>query len=115
MTPAEVEQLAREYATTRPAALRLNYGVQRGENGGTAVRAIAMLPALTGAWKYRGGGGSLSTSGGFQWNKRELERMDLALDSPLGRPARTVNMSTAGAGIDSRGRRRTKCSAAVPL
>ena len=29
MTPAEIEQLAREYATTRPAALRLNYGVQR--------------------------------------------------------------------------------------
>ena len=30
MTAAEVEQLAREYATTRPAAIRLNYGVQRG-------------------------------------------------------------------------------------
>jgi molybdopterin guanine dinucleotide-containing S/N-oxide reductase-like protein len=96
MKPGEIEQLAREYATTRPAALRMNYGVQRSENGGTAVRAIAMLPALTGAWKYRGGGGSLSTSGAFAWNKRELERMDLALDSPLGRPARTVNMSQLG-------------------
>jgi anaerobic selenocysteine-containing dehydrogenase len=96
MTAAEVEQLAREYATTRPTALRLNYGVQRSENGGTAVRAIAMLPALTGAWKYRGGGGALSTSGAFAWNKRELERLDLALDSPLGRPARVVNMSRLG-------------------
>jgi anaerobic selenocysteine-containing dehydrogenase len=76
--------------------LRLNYGVQRSENGGTAVRAIAMLPALTGAWKYRGGGGALSTSGAFAWNKRELERLDLALDSPLGRPARVVNMSALG-------------------
>lgn len=96
MSAAEVEQLAREYATTRPAALRLNYGVQRSENGGTAVRAIAMLPALTGAWKYRGGGGSLSTSGAFAWNRRELERRDLALDSPLGREARVVNMSVLG-------------------
>jgi anaerobic selenocysteine-containing dehydrogenase len=96
MTAAEVEQLAREYATTKPTALRLNYGVQRSENGGTAVRAIAMLPALTGAWKYRGGGGALSTSGAFAWNKRELERLDLALDSPLGRPARVVNMSALG-------------------
>ena len=96
MTAAEVEQLSREYATTRPAALRLNYGVQRSENGGTAVRAIAMLPALTGAWKHRGGGGSLSTSGAFGWNRRELERRDLALDSPLGREARTVNMSQLG-------------------
>jgi anaerobic selenocysteine-containing dehydrogenase len=55
MTAREVEQLAREYATTQPAALRLNYGVQRTEFGGAAVRAIAMLPALTGAWKHRGG------------------------------------------------------------
>jgi anaerobic selenocysteine-containing dehydrogenase len=70
MTPPEIEQLAREYATTRPAALRLNYGVQRTENGGTAVRAIAMLPALTGAWKHRGGGAQLSTSGALQWNKK---------------------------------------------
>ncbi len=101
MTAAEVEQLAREYATAKPAVLRLNYGVQRSENGGTAVRAIAMLPALTGAWKYRGGGGSLSTSGGFAWNKRELERMDLALDSPLGRPARVVNMSQLGMALNA--------------
>ncbi len=100
MTANEVEQLAREYATTRPAALRLNYGVQRSENGGTAVRAIAMLPALTGAWKYRGGGGQLSTSGAFKWNRRELERLDLALDSPLGRPARVVNMSLLGEALN---------------
>jgi molybdopterin guanine dinucleotide-containing S/N-oxide reductase-like protein len=96
MTAVQVEQLAREYAGTRPAALRLNYGVQRSENGGTAVRAIAMLPAMTGAWKYRGGGGALSTSGAFAWNKRELERRDLALDSPLGREARVVNMCRLG-------------------
>ncbi len=96
MTPSAIEQLAREYATTRPAALRMNYGVQRAENGGAAVRAIAMLPALTGAWKLRGGGAQLSTSGGFAWNKQALERPDLALSSPLGREARLVNMSTLG-------------------
>ncbi len=96
MTPAAIEQLAREYATTRPAALRMNYGVQRSENGGAAVRAIAMLPALTGAWKHRGGGAQLSTSGGFTWNKQALERPDLALASALGREARLVNMSTLG-------------------
>jgi anaerobic selenocysteine-containing dehydrogenase len=96
MTAAEIEQLAREYATTRPAAIRLNYGVQRSENGGTAVRAIAMLPALTGAWKYRGGGGQLSTSGAFDWDEDALRRPDLALASPLKRLARTVNMSALG-------------------
>ncbi len=96
MTAAEIQQLAREYATTRPAALRLNYGVQRCENGGTAVRAIAMLPAVTGAWKYRGGGAQLSTSGAFNWDEKALRRPDLALASPLGRLARVVNMSQLG-------------------
>ncbi len=104
MTAGEVEQLAREYATTRPAALRLNYGVQRGENGGTAVRAIAMLPALTGAWKYRGGGAQLSMSGGFAWNRKAVERPELALASPLKRLARTVNMSTLGQALTELGR-----------
>ena len=96
MSADGVEQLARMYATTRPAAIRMNYGVQRVENGGTAARAIAMLPALTGAWKYRGGGGQLSTSGAFAWDKKAIERPDLALASPLKRLARTVNMSALG-------------------
>src|SRR6202034_2773868 len=103
MTASEVEQLAREYATTRPAAIRLNYGVQRSENGGTAVRAVAMLPALTGAWKYRGGGGQLSTSGAFAWNRKALERADLALASPLKRVARVVNMSQLGLALTELG------------
>jgi len=103
MTAGEIEALAREYATTRPAALRLNYGVQRTENGGTAARAIAMLPALTGAWKYRGGGAVLSTSGAFAWDKKALERPDLALASPLGRLARTVNMCELGGALKGEG------------
>src|SRR5215470_8679807 len=44
----DIEKLAREYATQRPAVIRVNYGVQRAQNGGTAVRAIAMLPCITG-------------------------------------------------------------------
>lgn len=103
MTASEVEQLAREYATTKPAALRLNYGIQRGENGGTAIRAVAMLPALTGAWQYRGGGGWLSTSGAYAWNKDALQRPDLAKASPIGRLARVVNMSTLGEALNAQG------------
>ncbi len=106
MTAAEVEQLAREYATTRPSALRLNYGVQRGEYGGATVRAIAMLPAITGAWKHRGGGAVLSTSGGFAWNEAALRRPDLQQASPLGRTARLVNMSALGEALTKLGRDR---------
>jgi anaerobic selenocysteine-containing dehydrogenase len=105
MTAAEVEQLARDYATAQPAALRLNYGVQRSENGGTAVRTLCMLPALTGAWKLRGGGAQLSTSGGFEWNKQAVERPDLALRSPLKRLARVVNMSTLGQALTELGQK----------
>ncbi len=50
----------------------MNYGIQRAENGGTAARAVAMLPALIGAWKQRGGGLQLSTSGAFPWDKQAL-------------------------------------------
>jgi len=73
----DVRRLAREYATTRPAVIRLNYGVQRCENGGTATRAIAMLPCITGSWKDAGGGLLLSTSGAYGLNRVSLERPDL--------------------------------------
>ncbi len=95
--PAEdIVKLAREYATTAPAAIRVNYGVQRSQNGGTGIRAITMLPCITGAWKHAGGGIQLSTSGAFKLNKDFLERPDLMQRSPLGRTARVVNMAELG-------------------
>lgn len=93
---SDIELLARSYATTVPAAIRMNYGVQRSESGGTAVRAIAMLPLLTGAWKHEGGGLLLSTSGAFGFNEAKLRMPELMQSSPLGRAARTVNMSRLG-------------------
>src|SRR5665213_1516268 len=84
----DIVELAREYATTRPAAIRLNYGVQRSERGAMAVRAIALLPALTGAWRDTGGGLQLSTSQAFHLDTGGLERADLQAASPLGREAR---------------------------
>ncbi|MCU1328523.1 MAG: molybdopterin oxidoreductase [Bryobacterales bacterium] len=92
----DIVALAREYATTRPAAIRLNYGVQRSERGAMSVRTIALLPALTGAWKDLGGGVQLSTSAAFHVNRAALERADLQMASALGREARLVNMSQLG-------------------
>jgi anaerobic selenocysteine-containing dehydrogenase len=93
---ADIERLAREYATSAPAVIRVNYGIQRSQNGGAAARAVCMLPALIGAWKQLGGGLQLSTSGAFPFNSAALERPDLMLASPLQRPARIVNMSRLG-------------------
>ncbi|MDP9269132.1 MAG: molybdopterin-dependent oxidoreductase [Acidobacteriota bacterium] len=95
--PAEdIRKLARDYAGVRPAVIRVNYGVQRAENGGAAVRAIAMLPCITGSWKEVGGGLQLSTSGAFGLDQQALERPDLMTKSPLGRAARVLNMSELG-------------------
>src|SRR5436853_1416591 len=89
----DVVKLARDYATVRPAVIRVNYGVQRAQNGGMAVRAITMLPCITGSWKEVGGGLQLSTSGAWQLDEQALTRPDLMLKSPLRRVARTINMS----------------------
>src|SRR5919204_2322007 len=90
--PAEaIERLARDYATSQPAAIRINYGLQRHANGGMAVRTIACLPALVGAWRHPAGGILLSTSGSFRYNLPALERPDLI----EGRP-RTINMVRLG-------------------
>ena len=87
--PAEtIERLATEYGTTRPTFIRVNYGLQRHAGGGSAVRAISLLPAVTGAWNDVGGGCQLSTSGTFPLDTAALERPDL-----IPPHTRTINMS----------------------
>ncbi len=92
ITAAEVEQFARDYWEIRPAAIRLNYGMQRAAGGGNAVRAVACLPALAGHWRDPAGGVLLSTSGNYPVDAARLYRPEL-LD---GRTPRTINMSTIG-------------------
>lgn len=88
---AAIERLAREYGTTRPSVIRINYGMQRHSNGGMAVRTIACLPALVGAWRDAAGGILLSTSGNFRYNPIALERPDLVQGCP-----RVINMVRLG-------------------
>ena len=96
ITPEQIRSLARDYgasvASGAPAAIRVNYGMQRVHGGGNAVRLIASLPALIGAWRQRAGGVLLSSSSNFPVNRAALQRPDL-----LGsRTPRTLNMSTIG-------------------
>ncbi|MDO9406402.1 MAG: molybdopterin oxidoreductase family protein [Polaromonas sp.] len=92
----QIRALARAYGEAftsgQPAAIRLNYGMQRVRGGGNAARAIACLPALTGAWRHRAGGMLLSTSSLFPIDRVALQRPDLL----AGRQPRTINMSTIG-------------------
>ena len=96
-----IERLALAYGQAgrdgrKPAVIRLNYGIQRSENGGTAARAVAILPLLTGSWQQRGGGLLLSTSAAFPFNTARLRMPELMYASPAGRPTRVVNMSALG-------------------
>ena len=88
---ATIEALARDYASMEPVVIRINYGLQRHAGGGMAVRTIACLPAIVGAWRYPGGGILLSSSGTYPIRYDALERPDLI---PPG--TRTINMSRLG-------------------
>ena len=94
---AEVVQLARDYGTIKPAAIRLNYGMQRHAGGGIAARTIACLPALVGAWRDPAGGIVLSTSDFYGFDHAALERPDLL----AGRRPRTINHSKLGDALTS--------------
>src|SRR5690606_33011439 len=84
---SEIQRLAHDYGQIRPAAIRVNYGLQRHAGGGMAMRTIACLPAVVGAWRERAGGILLSTGATFPLNFAALQRPTLA---PPG--TRTVNM-----------------------
>jgi anaerobic selenocysteine-containing dehydrogenase len=103
--PADiVERLAHEYARAKAPAIRINYGLQRHAGGGMAVRNIACLPALVGAWKKPGGGVLLSTSGFFPFDYRGLRRPDLL----AGRTPRTINMNRLGDALSTDPARRAR-------
>ena len=92
-----IVQLAREYGTTRPSAIRLNYGMQRHAGGGMAARNIACLPALVGAWRDVAGGLVLTTADFYGLNHQALERPDLL----AGRKARVINHAKLGDALTS--------------
>ena len=96
---SQVELLGKIYGETakqgEAVAIRVNYGVQRAHGGGMAVRNIACLPALVGAWRHPAGGILLSSGDCFPKNEQKLARPDL-YPKDLSNPARTINMSTIG-------------------
>ena len=97
LDPTAITDLARDYATIRPAGIRSLIGPEHHENGAMFFRTLACLPALIGAWAERGGG--VSRSVGW-WTDGQIDetaflRPDLGI-GPDGRLARTLNMSRLG-------------------
>ena len=90
----DIRKLARLYAARRPSLIKINDGINRNRNGGQNVRAICMLPALTGQYGVRGGGLANSASGYVQW---DAEAVNHWRDCPP--PGRQVNMNRLGAAL----------------
>ena len=95
----EVVDLAITYGSAAvreqlPVAIKLCFGLQRTRGGGNAMRAIACLPSMVGAWRHRGGGLLQSSSGFFPVNHAALQRPELIPGWPV--LPRSINMSTIG-------------------
>ncbi|MGE0823955.1 MAG: molybdopterin-dependent oxidoreductase [Candidatus Binatia bacterium] len=84
----KIRQLARTVATTRPATIRMGIGIQRSGGGAAAVRAVACLPALTGAWREVGGG--MCNFWGAMFTAQDVGKAMRADLSPAG--TREINM-----------------------
>ena len=65
VSPGDLERLAHMYGRARAPFIRLGEGMSRCVNGGQAVRAVALLPGVTGAYARMGGGALLMTATGF--------------------------------------------------
>jgi anaerobic selenocysteine-containing dehydrogenase len=89
---ADIEKLALLYGGTKQSFIRVNWGIQRHDNGGQMTRAIKLLPVVTGA--MRGRGGVCMSTGG------EMRRVDMrklqATDLLEGHRPRTINMIQLG-------------------
>ncbi len=94
LAPETIIELARSYATTTPALLRLSDGINRHTNGGQTVRTLACLPAITGQYGTLGGGLMYSTSDWLKWDREVLAREHDAECPPA---PRTLNMNRLGA------------------
>src|SRR6266850_4732485 len=88
----DIVAFAHRYGATRAAFIRVGIGLSRHDNGGMTCRAIACLPALTGAYAHPAGGALLSSSRSFGLDLGALERRDLM---PTPTP-RTINMTRLG-------------------
>ncbi|MGH8672220.1 MAG: molybdopterin-containing oxidoreductase family protein [Burkholderiales bacterium] len=85
---ADIEKFAKEFGSTKKSFIRLNYGLQRHDNGANMIRCAKLLPFVTGAPKTGGGCcmGTLEETWAVDLNK--LQRPDLL----EGKTPRSLNM-----------------------
>ncbi len=65
---ADIERLAALYGKAKASFIRIGEGMTRLAHGGQALRAVASLPGVTGAYGRRGGGALLLTAASCELN-----------------------------------------------
>jgi anaerobic selenocysteine-containing dehydrogenase len=73
---AEILDFARLYGRTKRSFLRIGYGFSRSRNGAAQVHSVTCLPAVTGAWQYRGGGALYAGKALYPLDKTLIEGLD---------------------------------------
>lgn len=84
LSEAAITEFARLYGETRRSFLRLGFGFTRSRNGAAAMHAVSSLPAVSGAWKEKGGGAYFVTWDRAAWGfdptvAHALDRADAAV------------------------------------
>ncbi len=67
LSEADIERLAAMYGAAKRSFIRIGEGMTRLARGGQALRAVATLPAVTGAYGRHGGGALLLTAGSMDF------------------------------------------------
>jgi anaerobic selenocysteine-containing dehydrogenase len=95
----DIERVGREFASTQPALLRLGVGAQRHLGAPAAYSTIASLPALVGAWRYRGGGCSYIPTA----TAAAVSSTPAGMPALRKKPVRRINMAQLGDALDGTG------------
>jgi anaerobic selenocysteine-containing dehydrogenase len=85
----DLRLLTKWYAAISPAVVRCGWGQERNRNGGAATMAMLALPAVAGKFGVRGGGYTMSNSGGFGLNAEDWIKTPVA-------DSRIINMNQLG-------------------
>jgi anaerobic selenocysteine-containing dehydrogenase len=76
LAPERIVEFAQLIGKNRRTFFRIGYGFSRSRNGASNMHAVTSIAAVTGAWKYEGGGALHSNSGMYKWNKTLIEGRD---------------------------------------
>jgi len=91
LDPQQIVRFAHLYGGTNRSYLRIGYGFTRSRNGSANMHAVSCLPAVTGAWKYPGGGALYSNGGLYPLDRSLIEGLDR-----LDRSIRNLDQSRLG-------------------